>query len=235
MPEPDILGIRSGVGPPAGAYLLPALHLPLRTRPSAAPACRNNATPSMDAGRQVTELIVGLQDGDPLAWDRLLPLVYDELRRIARRQLRRQRGDHTLNTTALVHEAYLKLVDPARVPYASRAHFFAVASRAMRHVLIDYARKHATAKRGGEWQRVPLDELEISVEARADTLLALDEALTHLTQLNERLGRVVECRFFGGLTEAETAEALSITERTVRRDWVKARAWLYGAIHEEAR
>jgi RNA polymerase sigma factor (TIGR02999 family) len=189
----------------------------------------------MDAGQQITDLIIELQDGDPHAWDRLLPLVYDELRRVARRQLRSQRGDHTLNTTALVHEAYLKLIGPARVPYASRSHFFGVASCAMRQVLVGYARRHCAAKRGGEWQRVPLDFTQISVEQRADTLIALDEALTRLASMSERLSRVVECRFFGGLTEAETAEALSITERTVRRDWIKARAWLYGAMQEEPR
>jgi RNA polymerase sigma factor (TIGR02999 family) len=188
----------------------------------------------MDTGKQITELIIELQDGEPHAWDRLLPLVYDELRRIARRQLRRQRGGHTLSTTALVHEAYFKLIDPARVPYASRSHFFGVASCAMRQVLVAYARKHGAAKRGGDWQRVPLDFTQISVAERADTLIALDDALTRLAAMNERLSRVVECRFFGGLTEGETAEALSITERTVRRDWVKARAWLYGAMHEEA-
>ncbi|MBA4156962.1 MAG: sigma-70 family RNA polymerase sigma factor [Gemmatimonadetes bacterium] len=184
----------------------------------------------MDAQHRITELTVELRDGDPAAWDHLLPLVYDELRRIARRHIRRQRGGLTLNTTALVHEAYLKLVDQTRVPYADRAHFFSVASRAMRQVLIDYARRHRAAKRGGEWQRVPLDEAEVAVEERAGTLLALDEALTRLAEMNERLVRVVECRFFGGLTEEETAVALGVTDRTVRRDWTKARMWLYGEI-----
>jgi RNA polymerase sigma factor (TIGR02999 family) len=186
----------------------------------------------MDVGNQITELIVELRAGQAEAWDRLLPLVYDELHRIARRELRCQRGGHTLNTTALVHEAYLKLVDQTRVPYGDRHQFFAIASRAMRQVLIDYARKFRAAKRGGDWQRVPLDEAEISVEERADTLLALDEALTRLAAMNERLSRVVECRFFGGLTEEETAAALGITDRTVRRDWTKARLWLYGEIRE---
>jgi RNA polymerase sigma factor (TIGR02999 family) len=188
----------------------------------------------MDPGNQITGLVVELRDGDPDAWDRLLPLVYDELRRIARRQLRRERAGHTLSTTALVHEAYLKLVDQTRVPYEDRAHFFGIASRAMRQVLVSHARKYRTAKRGGEWRRVPLDEAEISVEERADTLLALDEALTRLAAMSERLARVVECRFFGGMTEAETAAALGVTERTIRRDWTKARLWLYGEIRAGA-
>jgi RNA polymerase sigma factor (TIGR02999 family) len=184
----------------------------------------------MEASRQITALIAGLQDGEPEAWDRLLPHVYDELRRIAHAQLRRQRRGHTLNTTALVHEAYFKLVDQTRVPYAERAHFFGIAARAMRQVLIDYARRHATAKRGGGWQRMSLDDAQISIEERADMLVALDEALTRLSVLNERLGRVVECRFFGGMTEEETAAALGVTDRTVRRDWIKARLWLYSEL-----
>lgn len=188
----------------------------------------------MNSGPQITELIAEFQNGDPDAWDRLLPLVYDELRRISHRHLRRQRGGHTLNTTGLVHEAFLKLVDQTRVPYAGRAHFFRVASRAMRQVLVDYARRHRAAKRGAEWRPIPLEEAEIAVEERADTLLALDEALTRLMRMNERLGRVVECRFFGGLTEEETAAALGITDRTVRRDWTKARLWLYGEIRAGA-
>jgi RNA polymerase sigma factor (TIGR02999 family) len=188
----------------------------------------------MDPGNQITGLVVELRQGDPDAWDRLLPLVYDELRRIARRQLRRERAGHTLNTTALVHEAYLKLVDQTRVPYEDRAHFFGIASRAMRQVLVSHARKYRAAKRGGEWRRVPFDEAEIRVDERAETLLALDEALTRLTEMNERLARVVECRFFGGMTEAETAAALGVTDRTVRRDWTKARLWLYGEIRAGA-
>jgi RNA polymerase sigma factor (TIGR02999 family) len=184
----------------------------------------------MDACDGVTGIVADL-GREPDAWDRLLPVVYDELHAIARRHLRRQRAGHTLNATALVHEAYLKLADHTSVPYGSRSHFFGVASRAMRQVLIDYARRSGASKRGGELRRVPLDEAEIAVTDRADTLLALDEALTRLSLLNDRLGRVVECRFFGGLTEEETAEVLGITERTVRRDWTKARLWLYAEIH----
>jgi RNA polymerase sigma factor (TIGR02999 family) len=178
----------------------------------------------------ITELIVELREGEERAWESLLPMVYEELRRVAHRQLQQQGPGHTLNTTALVHEAYIRLADGARLSLVDRAHFFAVAARAMRHVLIDHARKHSTAKRGGDWQQIPLDEAEISVEARADTLLALDAALSQLMDMNERLARVVECRFFGGMTDEETAAALGVTDRTVRRDWTKARLWLYAEI-----
>jgi RNA polymerase sigma factor (TIGR02999 family) len=184
----------------------------------------------MEASRQITALIADTQAGDPGAWDRLLPHVYDELRRIAHAQLRQQRPGHTLNTTALVHEAWFKLADHDQLSSLQRAHFFGIASRAMRQVLIDYARRYASAKRGGGWKRVPLDQAEISIQERADMLVALDDALCRLSLLNERLARVVECRFFGGMTETETATALGITDRTVRRDWTKARLWLYGEM-----
>jgi RNA polymerase sigma factor (TIGR02999 family) len=182
----------------------------------------------------ITELIVELRDGEAQAWDRLLPLVYDELRRVARRHVRRQGSAYTLNTTALVHEAYLKLADAGRMTYADRVHFFALASRAMRQVLIDYARRHQTMKRGGEWRRLDLQDAEIPAIERADELLALDDALTRLAAMNQRLARVVECRFFGGLTEGETATALGVNERTIRRDWTKARLWLYDALRPDA-
>jgi RNA polymerase sigma factor (TIGR02999 family) len=187
----------------------------------------------MDAGHQITQLIGELKNGDQEAWDRLLPLVYEELRRIAHRQLARQGDGHTLDTGALVHEAFLKLVDQARLPYETRTEFFAISSRAMRQVLIDYARRHRTARRGGDWRRVGLDEEEIAVEQRAEVLLSLDEALSRLSVVDERLGRVVECRFFGGMTEEETAAALGVTDRTVRRDWTKARVWLYAEMSRE--
>lgn len=185
----------------------------------------------MHAPEQIASILVEVRDGDREALHRLLPLVYDELRRIAHRQLRLERQGHTLNTTALVHEAYLKLVDQTRVEWRDRVHFFAVAAQAMRRILVDHARKYLAAKRGGHQQRVPLEEAVFSVEDRADTLLALDEALTELAALDERLSRVVECRFFGGLTEEETAEALGVTARTVRRDWVKAKGWLHAEIY----
>jgi len=163
---------------------------------------------------------------NPGAAESLFPLLYDELRRIAHRQLGLERPGHTLCTTALVHEAYMKLADQTRAQYASRAHFLAVAAQAMRRILVEYARKVGAAKRGGKWARLDLDQVDIPVEERADALIALDGALERLTTLNPRLAQVVECRFFGGMTEEETAEALGVTDRTVRRDWIKAKGWL---------
>lgn len=175
----------------------------------------------------ITDRLLELRDGGDAAMGRLFPLVYDQLRAVAHNALRGERTDHTLATTDLVHEAYLKLVDQTRVQWADRKHFFAVASQAMRRILVDYARRHGAAKRGGNRPPVTLDESAMSVDDRADTLVALDEALGRLSELDERLARVVECRFFGGLTEDETAEVLGVTARTVRRDWVKAKGWLY--------
>jgi RNA polymerase sigma factor (TIGR02999 family) len=160
------------------------------------------------------------------AAESLFPLLYDELRRIAHRQLGLERTGHTLSTTALVHEAYVKLADQTRAQFASRAHFLAVAAQAMRRVLVEYARKVRSEKRGGKWQRLDLDQVDIAVEDRADALLALDGSLERLAALNPRLSQVVECRFFGGMTEEETATALGVTDRTVRRDWIKAKGWL---------
>lgn len=179
------------------------------------------------APERVTELLRNVRRGGRETIDDLLPLVYDELRRIAHRHLLAERTGHTLSTTALVHETYLKLVDQTRVEWQDRAHFFSVASMAMRRILVDHARKHGTKKRGGAWKRVPLAAADLSVEERADTLIDLDEALTRLAAIDERLGRVVECRFFGGMTEEETAEALGVTSRTVRSDWATAKGLLY--------
>ena len=170
--------------------------------------------------------------GDRDALDRLLPLVYDELRRIAHLELRRERADHTLSTTDLVHETYLRLVDQTRVTRDEQLRFFAVAATAMRRVLIEYARRRQALKRGGGNQPVSLDELTIAADQSSEALLALDEALTRLGALEERLARVVECRYFGGLTEDETAEVLGVTPRTVRRDWVKAKGWLYRELQD---
>ena len=183
-------------------------------------------------GPDITGLLAAWRAGDRTAVDRLFPVVYDELRRIAHRQLGRDRPDHTLGTTALVHEAYLKLVDQTRAQLTDRAHFFAVAARAMRRILVDYARRHRAEKRGGARAPVSLDDTALPATQRADTLVALDEALMRLAEVDERLSRVVECRFFGGLTEEETAEALAVTARTVRRDWVKAKGWLAQALRE---
>jgi len=163
---------------------------------------------------------------NPGVAESLFPLLYDELRRIAHRQLGLERPGHTLCTTALVHEAYMKLADQTRAQFASRAHFLAVAAQAMRRILVEYARKVRADKRGGKWHRLDLDDVEIPVEDRADALVALDGALERLAALNPRLSQIVECRFFGGMTEEETAEALGVTDRTIRRDWVKAKGWL---------
>ncbi len=186
----------------------------------------------MDSQSDITGLLLAWRGGDGSAFDRLFPLVYDELRRIAHRQLGRERPDHTLGTTALVHEAYLRLVDQTRAQLTDRAHFFAVAARAMRRILVDYARRHRAAKRGGAAAAVSLDDNTVVADQRSDVLLALDEALTRLAEIDGRLSRVVECRFFGGLTEDETADALGITARTVRRDWVKAKRWLSRELSE---
>ena len=191
----------------------------------------------MDTRHQVTDLLAAWRRGENDALDRLLPLVYDELRRVASRQLGREATGHTLDTTALVHETYLRIVDQNRVEWADRAHFFAIAARAMRRVLLDHARRHHARKRGGGILPSTFEELtpggsngDADADDRAETLIALDEALDGLATVDARLSRVVECRFFGGLTEEETAEALGITARTVRRDWVKAKAWLAQAM-----
>jgi len=192
----------------------------------------------MHTEHDITELLAAWRMGDGDALDRLLPIVYAELKRIARRQRGGRRGGDTLTTTALVHETWLRLANRSGADWVDRAHFFAVAARAMRYLLIDHARRHQAAKRGGGWQRLKLDvDLDIVPEGavadeRAETLLALDEALTRLAALDERACRVVECRFFGGLTDRETAEALGVTERTVQRDWTKAKGWLRQALAE---
>lgn len=178
----------------------------------------------------ITTQLRAWRAGDPSARDALFPLVYEELRRIARRQLRRERDGHTLDTTGLVHEAYLKLVDQTRAEFADRSHFYAVAASAMRQVLVDYARRYRADKRGGAPQRVSLTDAMLVAEERADTLVALDDALRQLEGVDERLSRVVECRFFAGLTEEETAQVLGVTARTVRRDWTKAKGWLHRTL-----
>lgn len=162
--------------------------------------------------------------------DRLVPLVYEELRRIAHRQLVARAGHDTLQTTGLVHEAYLKLADHSRGDFADREHFLAVASLAMRHVLVDLAKAQMALKRGGEGHRITLDEERVAVDDQADALLQLDEALSTLAKFDERMAHVVECRFFGGLTEEETAATLGVTVRTIQRDWVKARVLLRRAL-----
>lgn len=171
-----------------------------------------------------------LRMGDHESLDRLVPLLYDELRAIAHRQLGGRGGDGTLSTTALVHEAYLKLVDQSRAEWRDRTHFLAVASLAMRHVLVDRAKARARVKRGGGQRRITLDEEVISMGEQADALLQLNDAIERLAEVEPRLARVVECRFFGGLSEEEIATALEVTVRTVQRDWAKARALLRRAL-----
>lgn len=180
----------------------------------------------MDSQENVTQLLEALTNGDRGALDELLPLVYNTLHRLAHRELLGERRGHTLNTTALVHEAYLELVKLDRVEWQDRAHFIAVAAKAMRHVLVDYAVKRNAQKRGGDRRQVPLEDIHGMTTQRAVELLALDEALHRLEAIDERQAQVVECRFFGGFTIRETAEVLGISEATVSRDWTRARAWL---------
>ncbi|MGK2963710.1 MAG: ECF-type sigma factor [Gemmatimonadaceae bacterium] len=178
----------------------------------------------------ITGLLLAWRAGKPDASNKLFPLVYDELRRIAHGQLGRERDGHTLDTSSLVHEAYLRLVDQTRVQWVDRSHFLAVATQAMRRILVDYARRYSSDKRGNAPRQVSLTDATLVIEERADLLLALDEALVTLAKVDERLSRVVECRFFGGLTEDETAAVLGVTARTVRRDWTKAKGWLHQVL-----
>jgi RNA polymerase sigma factor (TIGR02999 family) len=182
---------------------------------------------------EVTRLLRAVGDGDRAAFDRLLPLVYDELRAIARRQMKREFGERTLETTGLVHEAYLKLAESAEVDWQGRSHFFAIAARAMRQILVDEARRKATLKRGGDRERVSLSDADPALEEELEELLALDEALDELDQIDPRARHVVECRFFAGMTEEEVASLLDVTVRTVQRDWARARAWLHGRLYRD--
>lgn len=178
-----------------------------------------------------TVLLRAASGGDREAFDRLFPLVYEELRAIAGRQLRRESPGHTLAATALVHEAYLKLVVPDGAGWSDRAHFFAIASRAMRQVLVDHARRRRAHKRGGAWERTTLSGKPLALDTDPEELLMLDAALEGL---EPRQREIVEMRFFGGMTEEEVAAVLGVSDRTVRREWVKARAWLYAAMYPEA-
>lgn len=178
----------------------------------------------------VTELLADWSKGDQEALNKLIPLVYDELHKLASRYLRRERPDHTLQTTAVVHEAYLKLVNQRDANFENRLHFFAVAAQIMRRILVDYARRHHASKRGGDLYKLSLDEALVTSEEKGADLLALDEALERLAAIDERQSRVVELRVFAGLTLEETAQALNLSPSTVRREWSMAKAWLHKEI-----
>lgn len=180
----------------------------------------------------VTQLLVNWNNGDQAALNQLLPLVNDELRRLARHYLRRESPGHTLQPTALVNEAYLRLIDQRQVQWQNRAHFFGIAAQLMRRILVDHARRHAYAKRGGGAIQVSFDEGMAVTEAKAAELLAVHEALEKLNAMDARKGRIVELRFFGGLNLDETAEVLGISSPTVQREWRAAKAWLHRILTE---
>jgi len=182
----------------------------------------------------LTELLIEWRDGDKSALDKLTPLVYDELRRIAHRYVRRERNGHTLQTTALVNEAYVRLAGSKNIVWQNRAHFFAATAQVMRNVLIDHARRRLFAKRGGHVQQVAMEEaLTAMTEQRADELVLLDDALHELSKMDARKGQVVELRYFGGLSLEETAEVLEVSLMTVRRDWRAAKAWMFRRMKDE--
>lgn len=181
----------------------------------------------------LTELLLEWSEGDRAALNRLMPLVYDEIRRIAHRYVQRERDGHTLQTSALVNEAYLRLAGQQNVDWQNRAHFFGVTAQVMRHILIDHARRRRYVKHGGEVRVIPISEAAEMSMQRASELIALDEALEELSKLDQRKSRVVELRYFGGLSLEETAEVLQVSLMTVRRDWRAAKAWLYKAMKDE--
>lgn len=187
---------------------------------------------SSGASEDVTQLLIALSGGAPDAMDQLVPLVYDELRGLAQRVLRGERRDQTLGATALVNEAYMRLVDQKRVHWQHRAHFFAVAAQLMRRILVDHARARRAAKRGGGQARVPLDDAVIAAEQQSGDLLALDEAMTRLAAFDAPQARIVELRFFGGLTIEETAEVVAASPATVKREWTLAKAWLRREVEQ---
>jgi RNA polymerase sigma factor (TIGR02999 family) len=175
---------------------------------------------------EVTDLLRAWSEGDRVALEKLMPLVYQELHRLARKYMGGERADHTLQTTALVHEAYLRLIGASKIPWQSRAHFYAVSAQAMRHILVDFARARHNLKRGGNEKRISLDESLVVAEDQHPDLVSLDDALTSLASVDERKSRVVELRFFGGLSVEETAEILKVSPDTVMRDWRLSKLWL---------
>jgi RNA polymerase sigma factor (TIGR02999 family) len=196
---------------------------------------RNRAIALTDPAASTTDLLLRASEHDPAAVNSIFPIVYAELRGVARLQLRGEDVGHTLTTTALVHEAYLRLVDQTRTGWSDRAHFLAIAATAMRRILVDHARVHRRQKRGGGLRREWLDLAAVPAPDRAELLVDLDEALDTLASLSPRQAKVVECRFFGGMTAEETAEALGIAVRTVKREWTKARSWLYQQLYPQDR
>jgi RNA polymerase sigma-70 factor (ECF subfamily) len=190
-------------------------------------------TRSTPSPHKVTELLIAWGNANQDALEQLFPLVYEELRRLAHRYMRRESPGHSLQTTAVVHEAYLRLIDQKHVQWQNRAHFFAIAAQMMRRILITHAQSHAYAKRGGGALKVSLDEAAVLSRERAGELIALDEALKGLTAIDPRRSQVVELRFFGGLSNEEIAEVLKISPNTVTRDWNVAKAWLYREMSKE--
>lgn len=188
----------------------------------------------MPDSSDITNLLHRLREENADVVDTLFDEIYDELHALAHRQLQRLRPGQTLNTTALVHEAYLKMVDQSDAEWEDRTHFFSVAATAMRHIIINYARKKATKKRGGEMARVEFQEGQMAPQESANALVTLDRALDRLAERDERMAKVVELRFFGGMTQKESAAVLDVSARTVRRDWTAARAWLSKALSESA-
>lgn len=181
---------------------------------------------SSPAREDVTRILIDWSGGDQQALARLMPFVYDELRRLGRQYLQRERPDHTLQATALVHEAYLRLVDQGTTTWQNRAHFFGVAAQVMRRILVDYARAHRAEKRGGGWDKLAFDEALTPSAERTIDLIALDDALKDLLEFDPRQSQIVELRFFGGLTNEEIGEVLSVSPTTVKREWRMAKAWL---------
>ena len=186
-----------------------------------------------DSQHDITQALLEAYDGDEVAAERLWAMVYPELQRLAHRELRAEDRGRTLDTNALVHDAYFKLVDQTRCSWRNRKHFFALACKAMRRILVDHARYRNAQKRQAQKHRVTLDEAVVMAEVRSERLLALDEALAQLEEMDERLAQVVECRFFGGLSVVETAELLEVSTRTVERDWQRAQIHLYKALRED--
>lgn len=186
---------------------------------------------NQEAEQNITQLLIELTDGNKEAVNEILPLIYTELRKLAGGYLRKERGSHTLQPTALVHEAYMKLIDQRQIKWQNRAHFFGIAAQVMRRILLDYARKHKAEKRGGAEENLALEENLIVVQGeKSAELLALDEALENLAKIDRMKAKIVELRYFGGLSVEETAEVLGVSQITVKRHWRMAKAWLYGQL-----